>query len=277
MKTILSIQSQVAGSLVGNAAACFAMRRLGVRALPIPTTLFGRRPDRGPPGGGPTPPGLMTAMLDALENDGALAEVDIVLSGYFADSTQADVILDAAVRVKAANPHAIYVCDPVMGDSDKGTFVSPEVAGAIQHRLAPAADLLTPNLWELGALANRSTIDIAQTRAAALSLGRPVLVTSAPAPAGIGALYCAGASAWLVETPRAPLSPKGAGDLFTALFLAHRLNGRSVAVALEAAAGGIYDVIVRSGARSDGELAAIEAQDKMVDPDTWPTAQPLGA
>jgi pyridoxal/pyridoxine/pyridoxamine kinase len=59
------------------------------------------------------------------------------------------------------------------------------------------------------------------------------------------------------------------------LFLARRLNGQSVAVALEASMGAAYDVIVRSAARGDGELALIEAQHLLADPETWPTAQPL--
>ena len=46
MKTILSIQSQVAGARVGNSVAVFAMERLGVRVIALPTTLVGRRPGR---------------------------------------------------------------------------------------------------------------------------------------------------------------------------------------------------------------------------------------
>ncbi len=113
-------------------------------------------------------------------------------------------------------------------------------------------------------------------RAAARSLGKPVLVTSAPSQTGAAAAYVAGQTAWLVETPRAPNAPKGTGDLFTALFLAQRLNGRSIAIALEAAAGATYDVIIRSLLIGDGNLAVIEAQDKLVEPDTWPTALLLG-
>ena len=80
-----------------------------------------------------------------------------------------------------------------------------------------------------------------------------------------------------METPRAPAAPKGTGDLFTALFVAQRLLGKSTAVALEAAAGATYDVILRSLAEGGDHLALIEAQDKLAEPDTWPTAQPVNA
>jgi pyridoxine kinase len=282
---VLSIQSQVAASHVGNSAATFALQRLGVDVIALPTTLYGRRPDRGTPGGGPTPAGLMRAMLDALQMEGALKTVDAVLSGYIATPDQADIVLDAVARVKKINPQAFFVCDPVMGDVRKtdptrpesdGFYVSPEIAEAMVKRLAPAADIITPNAWELETLTGQPARDAKAACAAVRSLGKTALVTSAPSAVGIGVLYCAiGGGAWLVETPRVPDPPKGTGDLFTALFLARRLNGQSVAVALEAAAGAIYDVIVRSAARGDGELALVEAQHLMVDPETWPTAQPL--
>ena len=275
MKAILTIQSQVAGARVGNGAACFAIERLGLRAIPLPTTLLGRRPDRGPPGGGPVPTGLLQSMFAALEADGALAGIDVLLSGYIADVEQIDFILYAVARLKAANPQAIYVCDPVMGDGKP--YVSDEIAGAMVAKLIPAADLVTPNLWELVTITGLPCDTIVTARRAALTLNRPCLITSAPTPSGTGALYCSIKASWLVETPRAPAAPKGTRDLFTALFVAQRLLGKSTAVALEAAAGATYDVILRSLAEGGDHLALIEAQDKLAEPDTWPTAQPVNA
>jgi pyridoxine kinase len=281
MKTILTIQSQVAGARVGNSVAAFAFERLGVKAICLPTTLLGRRPDRaaiagGDPGGGAIPAPALAAMVEALDADGALKHVDVVLSGYLGEHEQAPVILDAVSRAKRANPQAIYVCDPVMGDFESSRYVSKEIADAITRTLLPSADMITPNAWELGQLTEMPVGDITQTLRAARVLGRPALVTSAPAPTGgVGALFATLRSAWLVETPRAPVNAKGAGDLFTALFIAHRLNGRSSAVALEAAAGATYDVILRTNANGSDDLAIVESQDKLIDPDTWPTAQPL--
>ncbi|MEJ0022393.1 MAG: pyridoxal kinase [Alphaproteobacteria bacterium] len=275
MKTILSLQSQVAGAFVGNSVACFAMERLGVRVIALPTVILGRRPDRGPPGGGPMPLAMLSSAMDALEADGAFARVDAVLTGYLGAPDQADLVLDMVQRVKAANAQAFYVCDPVLGDAG-GFFVSDEIAHAMMQKLVPAADLITPNAWELETIAGQPVTNLKDMRAAARSLGKPVLVTSAPSQTGAAAAYVAGQTAWLVETPRAPNAPKGTGDLFTALFLAQRLNGRSIAIALEAAAGATYDVIIRSLLIGDGNLAVIEAQDKLVEPDTWPTALLLG-
>lgn len=275
MKTILSIQSQVADAFVGNSVACFAIERLGVRAIALPTVILGQRPDRGAPGGGPTPPAMLASMIDALEAGGALARVDAVISGYLGAAEQADLVLDAVSRVKAANPQAFYVCDPVLGDRG-GFYVSDDIALAVMRRLVPAADLIAPNAWELETITGKPVTNLKEMRAAVRAIGKPALVSSAPSPNGAAAAYVAEHTAWLVETPRAPSAPKGAGDLFTALFVAQRLNGRSLAIALEAAAGATYDVIIRSLLRGDGNLAVIEAQDKLTEPDTWPSAQIIG-
>jgi pyridoxine kinase len=273
MKSVLTIQSQVAGARVGNSVAVFAMERLGVPAIALPTTLMGRRPDRGAPGGAPIPASFLGSMLEALAADGALAQVSHILSGYIALPEQADVILEAVARVKDANPRALFVCDPVMGDAG-AAFVKSDVQEAIAKRLAPAADLLTPNHWELETLAGRKLPTLADTHGAARALGMTVIVTSAPSADGVGVLYVAPTGSWIVEAPRLPGAPKGAGDLFTALYVARRALGQSVVVALEASAGAVHDVIARSLLDGAPHLAAVAAQDKLEHPDTWPTARP---
>ena len=133
-KTILSMQSQVVGARVGNSIAAFAMERLGVRVFQLPTTLLGRRPDHGPPGGGPIPAETLESLLKGLEDDGAFGDIDAVLSGYLGDAEQAPVILDAVERIKAANPEAIFICDPVLGDEDK-LYVSESIVDAVLNGL----------------------------------------------------------------------------------------------------------------------------------------------
>ncbi len=151
MKTILSIQSQVAGARVGNSVAAFAIERLGVRCFQLPTILLGRRPDHGAPGGGPIAAEMLGSMIEALAADGALGEIDAVLTGYLGQPEQVAVILDAVERVKAANPKAIFVCDPVLGDEDK-LYVREELANAVIQGLAPHADwLMTPGIPRRGA------------------------------------------------------------------------------------------------------------------------------
>ncbi len=66
-------------------------------------------------------------------------------------------ILDAVARVKAANPDARYCCDPVIGDVGRGIFVRPGIAEFMRDHAVPAADIVTPNQFELDHLTGRTT------------------------------------------------------------------------------------------------------------------------
>jgi pyridoxine kinase len=270
----LSIQSQVAGARVGNSVAAFAMERLGVRVFQLPTVLLGRRPDHGAPGGGPVPAAQLASMLDGLEADGLFAEIDAVLSGYLGDAEQAPVIVDAVSRIKRANPKAVFVCDPVMGDDGK-LYVAERTAEAMITLLAAGADWLIPNAYELSLIANQPVTNLDEARRASLGLRKPLLCTSIRTAVGIGNLYAAPTGDWFCETARLPRAQKGAGDLLAALFTARRMRGDAVVVALEAATGSVYDVIVRSLAAESEHLLLPQAQELLEQPVMWPQARPL--
>lgn len=274
MKTVLSIQSQVAGARVGNSVAAFAMERLGVRVFQLPTTILGRRPDHGAPGGGALPAATLASILDGLAEDGLFAEVDAVLTGYLGQADHAAVILDAVTRIKAANPAALFVCDPVLGDEGK-LFVSEGIADAVMNGLVPHADWLMPNAFELGFLTNTTIDGLDTARKAARRIGKPVLVSSIRTAIGLGNLLCAPQSEWFCETARLPRAPKGTGDLLSALYVGRRIRGDAPAIALEGATGSVYDVIVRSLAAESEDLLLPGAQDVLGDPVTWPRARSL--
>ncbi|MEQ1619179.1 MAG: pyridoxal kinase [Terricaulis sp.] len=273
-RTILSIQSQVVGARVGNSVAAFAMERLGQRVFQIPTTLLGRRPDHGAPGGGPIPAATLASFVDALAADALLGEIDAVLTGYIGGADQVAVILDAVDRVKAANPNAIFVCDPVLGDDGK-VYVSDEIADAVINSLWANADWLMPNAFELGLILGREIDGLGAARESARRVGKPLLISSIRTALGVGNLYASPAGDWFCETTRLPRAPKGAGDLLSALFLARRLRGETLTFALEGATGAVYDVIVRSLAANSEDLALPAAHDLLADPVTWPRATHL--
>jgi pyridoxine kinase len=274
MKTILSIQSQVLGARVGNSVAAFAAERVGVRTYALPTTLLGRRPDRGPPGGGALPAETLASLFAGLAADGRLNEIDAVLVGYLGEPEQAPVILEAVEQIRLANPHVVFVVDPVLGDDGK-MFVSDSVADAVLNGLVPRADWLAPNAYELELMTGMKIDGVESARDACRRIGRPVLASSIRTATGLGNLYAAPNADWFCETPRLPRAPKGTGDLLTALFTARRMLGQAPAVALEASTGAVYDVIVRSLAKESEDLLLPEAQDFLADPVTWPTSRAL--
>ena len=79
-------------------------------------------------------------------------------------------MLDTARRVRAANRKAIWCCDPVLGDIDTGIYVKPGIDKFFRERAIPAADLVTPNHFELEYLTGRKVSTMAEALAAARSL-----------------------------------------------------------------------------------------------------------
>ena len=135
---ILSIQSAVAYGHVGNSAAVFPLQRIGVEVLPVYTVNFSNHTGYGAWRGPVINPADVRDVLLGIEERGAFADIDVVLSGYQGDEGIADVILDTVARVKAANPAAVYSCDPVMGNATSGCFVAPAIPVLLRDRVVPA-------------------------------------------------------------------------------------------------------------------------------------------
>ena len=163
--SILSIQSSVAYGHVGNSAAVFPLQRLGVEVWPVHTVHFSNHTGYGAWRGPLLPADDVRAVIQGVEERGAFPAVDAVLSGYQGGEDIGDVILDAVARVKAANPDAIYACDPVMGNARSGCFVHPAIPVLLRERVVPAADLITPNQFELGFLTDTQPRTIDETLA----------------------------------------------------------------------------------------------------------------
>jgi pyridoxine kinase len=96
---------------------------------------------------------------------------------------------------------------------------------------------------------------------AAKRLGRPLVVaTSIPAgPDRIGALAVDKDGAWFASTSRLENAPRGAGDLFAALFLAARLRGDALDASLRRATAATFHVLSESVSASSAEMLLIQA------------------
>ena len=79
---ILSLQSHVAYGHVGNSAAVFALQRLGIEVWPVHTVQFSNHPGYGGFRGRAFDAGLIGDVVQGIEERGALAACDGVLSGY---------------------------------------------------------------------------------------------------------------------------------------------------------------------------------------------------
>ena len=165
---ILSIQSHVAYGHVGNSAAVFPLQRMGVEVWPIHTVQFSNHTGYGDWQGQVFDAGLIREVVGGIEQRGVLGECDGVLSGYMGGADIGAAILDAVATVKRANPAARYCCDPVIGDVGRGIFVREGIPEFMKEKAVPAADIITPNQFELDYLAGRES----KTLADALGGGR---------------------------------------------------------------------------------------------------------
>lgn len=266
---ILSIQSAVAYGHVGNSAAVFPLQRIGVEVLPVYTVNFSNHTGYGAWRGPLIAPDEVREVITGIEERGVFGQIDAILSGYQGGEGIGDVIIDAVARVKAANPDAVYACDPVMGNAKSGCFVAPAIPVLLRERVVPVADIITPNQFELGFLTDTEPDTLESTLASvdlAHAMGpRTVLVTSVERPdreeGTIEMLAVDDAGAWLVQTPHLPMKANGSGDVTAALFTAHYVETGSAKVALERTASSVYDLLKATLESGERELQLVEAQE----------------
>jgi pyridoxine kinase len=280
---LLSIQSHVAYGHVGNAAATFPLQRIGVEVWPIHTVQFSNHTGYGAWTGRVFEASLITELLDGIAARGALGRCDGVLSGYMGSAETGAAILDAVARVKAANPRARYCCDPVIGDVGRDIYVRPGIPEFMREHAVPAADVVTPNQFELDYLAGRTSATLRDALAAidgVHALGpKVVLVTSlhtddTPADA-IDLVASDGSGRCRVRTPKLPIAVNGAGDAIAALFFAHHLRTGSAAEALSGAASSVFGVLKRTADAGSREILLVDAQEEFVNPSRVFPAEPL--
>jgi pyridoxine kinase len=111
MARVLAISSQVVYGPVGLNCIVPALQSGGHEVLAIPTILLSNHPGHGKPEGRATAAGEMSAMIAALEKLGAFKNLGAVITGYFANAEQIEIIASLIARLKCK----IILIDPVLG------------------------------------------------------------------------------------------------------------------------------------------------------------------
>jgi pyridoxine kinase len=271
---VLSIQSHVAYGHVGNSSATFALQRLGTEVWPVHTVQFSNHTGYGSWRGRVFDGAFIDEVVDGIGERGVLDTCDAVLSGYLGSADVGHAVVGAVARVKLANPRALYCCDPVIGDVGRGVFVRPGIEELLRDVALPAADLATPNHFELDLLTGRTTRTLADVTEAVTQLQasgpRVVLTTSldvddTPADA-VDLLASEGGRHWRVRTPRLGVAVNGAGDATAALFLRHWSTTRSAAAALEATTASVWGLLRATEEAGSREIVLVAGQDELVSP-----------
>lgn len=275
---ILSIQSWVSYGHVGNASAVFPLQRLGAEVWAINTVQFSNHTGYGDWKGAVYSGQSVRDLVDGIAARGALKRCDAVLTGYVGGADIGDAMLHAVGSVRRANPAALYCCDPVIGDVDTGVYVRPGIEAFLREQALPAADIATPNRFEIERLTGLSCATLHGAKQAVLRL-RSMLRTDGPACVVVTSLEMDSTptdcidmitfehgSFQLVRTPRLQLAVNGAGDAIAALFLFHRLRTGSSVAALEAAASSVFGVLKQTAEAGSREILTIAAQEEFVSP-----------
>ncbi|MFD1696000.1 pyridoxal kinase [Roseibium aestuarii] len=269
---ILVITSQVVRGGISGRGITFALERLGHPVWFLPTVLLPWHPGQGPGTRITADVKTFSALVEDLIASPKLGEIGGIVTGYLGDPAQAEPVAALIRAVKQANPKALHVCDPVMGDHMGETgrlYVPKATAEAIRDHLVPLADIVTPNSFELGWLTGRTIDSETQALAAARSLKADrVLVTSSPALRrnSIANLLVTGRHAIVAEHAAVPNPPNGTGDLMSGLLLAWLLAGASDETALVRAAASTFELVARSVKKGADELLFAEEQGSVAKP-----------
>lgn len=263
MKTVLVISSVVAASRVGATASAFCLRRLGCEAVVLPTTVFGRHPGWGAPGGTRTPPELLRSIWDGIAAQDI--RFDAILSGYMGGTEHVALAADIISTARVKNPDLHVLVDPVMGDHGK-LYIDEPVAEAIKTTLVPLATIITPNVWELSYLTGQTATSLDAIARVARTLPCNSLITSVPDGEQIGVMMTESARSHILSHAKFDDVPNGGGDSLAGTYLAHRLSGRSGPDAAAHATASIFEIIKSAQNQSGfrGELPLVHAQNALI-------------
>src|SRR5262249_40231841 len=250
---ILSIQSAVLHGMVGNNAAVPVLQSLGWSPLALHTAWYSHH--KGHPGwfGKVTPPAVFERFLQYAWQAAHL-QVTTVLSGYLGSAIQADLL------ARYLPENIDYVCDPVMGDTPGGQYVSDKIVQAYCERLIPRATILLPNQFELGLLAGSSI----QTTIAAIEVAhdlltryprlQAVIVKGIRVVDELHLLTVSRTQLARAQHPAVDYRVSGTGDAFSAAWLALYLRTQNLHLSLTYAGEFLYRVVRRTARERQREL-----------------------
>jgi pyridoxine kinase len=261
---VISIQSQVVHGHVGNSAAVPAMQAEGVNVAAVPTTLLSNHPRYPSLRGRVLEAGLVADLLRSVEERDLVDEAAVLVTGYLGTPENAAVIADFIERALTRNSKLVYLCDPVIGD-DGRVYVADGILDVLRHRLLPAANLITPNQFELELLAGTAIADADSLRAAAAAIagrGRIDVVATGCALADtaegqVETILCEDGQLSRFATPRLPIRPYGTGDLLTGLIAAHLAKGAAIEAAVRLAVETVFAVLLRTQEAGSAEMRLV--------------------
>jgi len=268
----VSFQSHVAAGVVGNTAASTVNAAFGRAFWAMPTVFYSNHPAGRAFAGEVVSAQMLAECVATFQENGLIDHVGCIQSGYLGAAAHASVVLSLLTAARKTGRAVPYACDPVLGDQAAGLYVPTDIAAAVRDELVPAADIVTPNLFELGYLTGapvETTVDIWAAMQVLQAAGPSVVVatsvrTSDTPLEHLDTFLLDGANGWVVTTPHVDSPAHGAGDVLIAAFLARHAAGEPTPTALSYAVSSVHRILKASGDQPD--LALHAACDDLLSP-----------
>ena len=233
------------------------------------TGRFSNHPAHGSCTGQITSACEITALIDGIEQRALLQSCTAVLSGYLGSAKNGRIISEIVNRVKTKNKRALFLCDPVMGDNGK-PYVENDILTFFKEKMAASADILTPNNYEasvlIGEPVNTKQKAIKSLPALCAKGVKVAIITGIDTNRSIQTVARDEIGTWSVSTPKISVASSGAGDRYSALFLAKYLDGNSTPYALSYAISAVYGVLGVAQELSAPDLPIVAAQELILSP-----------
>ena len=238
-------------------------------------------------------------ILKGLEDNDLLGDVGHMLTGYIGSESFCEAVLTVLQTIRKYNENVKFVCDPVLGDHGR-FYVPRELVQIYREKVIPAADVVTPNQFEVEQLTGIDIRTLADARKACDKLHKMgpslVFITSMVFPednisAGEDKSISILASkrtkdgksdeVWRIDCPMIPGSFTGTGDLTASLLLGHLAKDPdNLPLVMEKVINTMYVVIERthvsSGATARSkELKLIQSKSDIENPPSVFKATPL--
>lgn len=239
--SILSIQSHVAYGYVGNKAAVFPLQSMGYDVWPVNTVQFSNHTGYGKWQGEIFSSEHIRNIITGIEDIGVANKCKAILSGYMGSHDICLEVLETVARFKSHNPHLLYLCDPVIGNTH--CFAKPEVLDFFKTQLK--ADIITPNQFEAEILSGIKIVDIKTLKMTAQyfhNLGISIVIVTGLklldiSESDLHVFVSDSTACYLVKTKEYTFSTpiNGTGDLFSAIYLGSYLATTDTIKALQTA------------------------------------------